>query len=581
MGLIDSFNSLFDDSANTVKKTGVLDELPELELQMDDQELLALAKSWEERYKPYEAEVKKRQDRNKDYWKGKHLANKFDDKAMVDNLIFEALETFLPLATKKNPEPFVRGDESEESQALAKTVQNILIYHADRLRMKLRLKMVTRDWAIKLIGVKKIGWDEVANDFTSEVRKPENFIFDTEGTINCDMEYTGAYIGERMSAKASELIIRFPQKEAFIKNKVENKLGTTVKYIEWWSCNPAEYVFWQCDNEILGKAMNPHWNYPEETVEVDEYGTESPAEKLGKNHFTTQKAPYIFLGGVYNTGNHPHDETSLIEQAIPMQDLVDKRQKQIDANVDSMNPGLIVSLAGAGMTQSQATDATEAYRKGGTVCIPNGSPTDAIYQPVPPGLPADVFNQLADTREELRNIFGTRGSSPSGTVAEQTATGKQIVREQDSDRIGGGITEYLEQFADAEFNWMVQMMMVYYDETHTAAIVGAEKSMEYIALSSEDMTSKLTVSVKEGSLIPDSDMEKADQAQLLLTQGNIDPITAFDRMGFSNPKETAERTYMWKADPSLLFPELGAQIAEKQQQEQMNQMAMQQQLAPK
>lgn len=576
MGLINAFNSLFTDKSNEAKPSaGVLDELPELELNMQDSDLIALSGKWEERYKPYETEVKKRQDKNKDYWKGKHEANKYDSKAQVDNLIFEALETFLPLATKKNPEPFVRGDESEESQALAKTVQNMLIYHADRLRMKLRLKMVCRDWAIKLIGVKKHGWSEVENDIVSEVRKPENMIFDTEGTINCDMEYTGRYLGERMSAKASELIERFPNKEEFITKKVEGKLGTTVQYTEWWACNPADYMFWKCDGEILGKAMNPHWNYEEEKPQIDEYGTEVMVKVPGRNHFNTPKAPYTFLGGVYNTGDSPHDETSLIEQSIPMQDIINDRQKQIKLNIASMNPGLIVSLAGAGMNEDQATRATEAYRGGGTVCIPNGSPTDAIYQPVPPGLPGDVFSQLADTREELRNVFGTRGSSPSGTVNEQTATGKTIVREQDSDRIGGGITEYLEQFADAEFNWYLQLMAVYYDETHTAAVVGAEKAMEYISLSSADLVSKLTVSVKEGSLIPDSDLEKSVEAKDLLSQGNIDPITAFDRMGFSNPRETAERTFTWKADPGLLFPEKDAEIKAREQQTMMNQLAMQ------
>lgn len=577
MGLIGAFNSLFDDSANTVKKTvGVLDELPELALDMPDEELLALSAQWEKRYQPYETEIKKRQEKNKSYWKGKHESNKFNDKGIVDNLIFEAIETFLPLATKKNPEPFVRGNESEQSQVLAKTVQNMLVFHADRLRMKLRLKMVARDWAIKLIGVKKMAWDEVANDFTSEVIKPESMIFDVDGSINCDMEYTGKYLGQRMSDTASDLIARFPEKEKFIKDKVEGKLGTMVHYIEWWACNPANYMFWQCEKEILGKAKNMHWNYETERNEVDEYGNETPVKVPGKNHFNTPKAPFIFLGGVYNTGDSPHDETSLIEQSIPMQDLINKRQMQIEANVDSMNPGLIISLSGAGMTEAQATDATEAYRKGGTVCIPTGSPTDAIYQPVPSGLPGDVFQQLADTREELRNSFGVRGSSPSGTVAEQTATGKTIVREQDSDRIGGGLTEYLEQFADAEFNWFLQMMYVYYDEAHTGAVVGPEKAMEYLTLSSQDLNQKLMVSVKEGSLIPDSDADKAQESKDLLVQGNIDPITAFDRMGYSNPRETAERTFLWKSDPGLLFPELDAQIKAREQEQLMNQQVIRQ-----
>lgn len=574
MGLIDAYNSLFADSPNKVHTPGVLDELPELELEMDDKELVQLADQWEKRYMGYEVGIKKRQERNKDYWKGKHFANKYDDTAQVDNLIFESLETFLPLATKKNPEPFVRGDESEESKLLAKTVQNILIFHADRLRLKLRMKRMTRDWALKLIGVMKHGWSETENDITTEVIKPENIIFDTEGYINDDMEYTGKYLGERKSDQASNLIARFPQKESFITKKVEGKLGTNITYTEWWNCNPSEYVFWKLDNEILGKAKNPHWNYDQEGPSNDENGNEIQKTTPGKNHFSQPKSPYTFIS-MFNTGDGPHDETSLIEQAIPNQDLINKRQKQITLNADSMNGGMVVSLERSGLNEDQATDVTEALRKGGTIVIPSGSPQDAIHRDQAPALPADIYQQLSDTREELRNIFGTRGSSPSGTVAEQTATGKTIVREQDSDRIGGGITEYLEQVADATFNWWVQLMMVYYDTEHRASIVGAEKSMQFEVISSKSFTSKLTVSVKEGSLIPDSDFENAGTAKDLAAKGDIDPITLFDKLGYSDPMKSAERLYMWKSDPGLLFPAIDQQIKARQQEQMIQQQAAQ------
>ena len=575
MGLIDAFSSLFSDNTNKVKETtGVLDQLPELALDTPDEDLIALSDLWEKRYQPYEAEVKKRQDRNKDYWKGKHFANKQNDKAQVDNLIFEALETFLPLATKKNPEPFVRGDNSEEGQALAKNVQVMLTFHADRLRMKLRLKRTTRDWALKLIGVQKHGWDETQNDITSEVIRPENIIFDPDGTINDDMEYTGKYIGEKMSDTASNLIARFPNQTKYITKKVDKKIGTVVNYTEWWSCNPAEYVFWKLDKLILGKTKNPHWNYENPQTVTDQYAAQTVQMVPGKNHFNAPKAPYTFLGGVYNTGDHPHDETSLIEQAIPNQDLVNKRQMQIDKNADSMNGGVVVSQERSGLTNDQATEVTEALRAGGTVVIPRGAANEAIYRDQAPSLPGDIYQQLSDTREELRNIFGTRGSTPSGTINEQTATGKTLVREQDSDRIGGGVTEYLEQFADAQFNWWVQLMMVYYDEPHAASVIGKERAMEYVSLKGSDLVSKLTVSVKEGSLIPDSDTDRANEAVELAKMNDIDPISLFDRLGFSDPKQAAERLYMWRADPSMLFPEIGAQIQEKQDA-QMAQQAQQ------
>lgn len=580
MGILDGFFSLSDDT-NKSKTTGQgqIDLVPELQLEMDDQELVDLAENWEAKYKGYEAKIKKLQDENENYWLGKQFDGGSEGRPMMDNIIYEAVETYRALATKKNPEPFVRGDDTAEGQAIAKTTQQMLVFHADRLRMKIQLKTVILHKELYLLGYVKHGWDEVEEDFSTKPRRPQHLILDGDCFVDEQMEYTGKYIGERMQDTATNLINRFPSKKDYIEKRVNGKLGTMLDYTEWWANNPAEYVFWKLDKVILGKAKNPHWNYDETETVVDEYGQEVPQEVKGLNHFKSPKAPYTFLSTL-NLGLQPHDKTSNIGQNLANQDIINKRNIQIDRNADSMNPGLIVSLERAGMNQSQAEDVTAAYRAGGTVCIPTGSPQEAIYQPTPPSLPPDLFNQLADKRESLRNIYGVRGSTPSGTVNEQTATGKTLIREQDSDRIGGGVTEYLEQFADHVFNWWTQMMYVHYTDRHYAAVVGAEKTMEYISIQNTDFIGKLMVSVKEGSLIPDSDQEKALESRELLAQGNIDPITAFDRMGYANPKETAERTYLWKAAPDMLFPELGQAVKASQMQEQMDQMALQEQVQP-
>ena len=480
----------------------------------------------------------------------------------MDNIIYEAVETFRSLATKKNPEPFVRGDNTEEGRALAKSVQQMLIFHADRLHLKLKLKTAILYHELYLLAYAKHGWDEVEDDITTSIRRPQNLILDPTATVNEEMEYTGKYIGEPMDASARELIERFPSKKEYITKKVNGKLGTTVKYTEWWSNNPSKYVFWKMDKVILGKAKNPHWNYEETKKTIDEFGNENLELVPGVNHFRSPKAPYTFFATL-NLGVQPHNVTSNIGQNLSNQDIINKRNRQIDRNADSMNGGLIVSGERSGLNKNQATDATEALRSGGTIFIPSGSASEAVYRDQAPALPPDVYNQLADKRESLRNIYGVRGSSPSGTINEQTATGKTIVREQDSDRIGGGISEYLEQFADHIYNWMTQLMYVYYEETHSGSIIGAERSLEYISLSKKELNMRLTVSVKEGSLIPDSDIDRANEAIELAKLNTIDPISLFDRLGFSNPKESAERLYQWRVSPDILFPETGRILEQK------------------
>src|SRR3990167_8723700 len=188
---------------------------------------------------------------------------------------------------------------------------------------------------------------------------------------------------------------------------------------------------WKFEKTILLKKKNPHWNYDKTESEefIDDYGTavSEPVETKGTNHFNVPKMPYSFLS-VLNLGDQPMDKTSLIGQNLANQDRINKRDKQIDKNADRMNGGLVVSLARAGLTKEQASGVTRALRKGGVVCIPDGSPREAIDQYNPVGLPADVFNDRNDTRVRMRDIFGVSGSSQAGLKGEETVRGKIMSR---------------------------------------------------------------------------------------------------------------------------------------------------------
>src|SRR3972149_1409946 len=535
---------------------GILDGLEELRLDMDDKELIELKNTWlKKREKNYQKKETKQKE-NEKYWKGEHFESakvEETDRSMVDNVIFEAVETFLPIASKKNPDPTVRTDNTKEGMDLSKKVQSMLVYQADIQHLKLKLKKVVRFWALYLLGVVKISWSVKENDIFTKAIRPQKLIFDPDGTINEDMQYDGEYLGEYKSEIASTLVRRFQKKADFIKNIVGGKMGSRIQYIEWWT---NDILFWTLKEEVLGKVRNPHWNYNEEEIIYDEYGLDTGAKKIlvGKNHFNNPKIPYVFLS-IFNLGKHPFDDTSLIGQNLANQDVINKRQAQIDKNVDGMNGGWIVSGEKSGLTQEQATVAIEAARQGGGLLIAQGDPNEAVVETKASGLPGDVFNHLGDTRNELRNIFGTRGSTPQGTIDEQTVGGKMIVKEQDSSRIGGGISEYLEQFCDQVFNWWVQMMYVYYDEIHVSSIIGNDRAMQYSQLSNTDFNRKLLVSVKEGSMLPKDELFLASQAMELGGRNLIDPITLYDRLDFPNPQESAERLYVWQNAPQLLFPE--------------------------
>lgn len=555
-------------------ETGISELLPELELSMTDDELIKLSQDWMKKWKAYSPAIETAQKENENYWLGNQFTASNDKRKLVDNVIFESLETFLPIATRPKADPLVESDNTEEGIALADKVRKMLIYISDTLSFNLKMKQVTRNWALYMLGAMKVGWSMQEDDISCAVVRPQKLILDPDATIE-ECEYRGYYIGEILQGMASELVARFPKKADYIKTKVNNQMGTTVSYIMWTT---DDYVFWTIDKEVLAKDKNPHWNYATKEpakLSVDEYGEEilvPETEVPGNNHFKYPKKPYIFLS-IFNLGKQPHDETNLIKQNLPLQDLINKRLLQIDQNADNANGGIAVS--GDAFTEEQASKIAKVRRKGGTLWIPTGDVNNAVKDLPAQPLPTFVYESLMDYRNELRNIFGTRGSTPQGTIKEQTLGGKQIIKGQDADRIGGGVSTYLEQFSDKVMNWFVQLMYVYYDEPHSASVLGKEKSSEYISIVNSDFSSKLLIGVKEGSMIPHDPVNQRSEAVELWAQSAIDPITLFDRLEFPNPRESAKQLYLWQADPIQLFPDLFAaqqqQMAVEQAQAQVDQ----------
>jgi len=221
----------------------------------------------------------------------------------------------------------------------------------------------------------------------------------------------------------------------------------------------------------------------------------------------------------------------------------------------------VVSLERSGLTESQAKNVTQALRDGGTIAIPSGSPQEAIMRTTVPPLPGDVFNQLIDMRSRMRDIFGTRGSSPAGVQSETTVRGKILSRGLDTDRIGGGITEFLEQLADNMYNWMVQLLYVY--DADYQFVTGAEPP-------------KIEISVKEGSLLPKDSTTIANQAIELSVQGKLSTIDLYKRLEYSNPEELAANVWLEANAPELLYqnsPLVQQAIQMKQQAAQVQQQA--------
>ena len=550
-------NKASGETTNETEQGVVSEKLPELKLDMENSALADLTQSWESIWNKSDVKAKwiTQSEDNEKYWLGNHF-NRPDgvtkNRPIADNAIFESLETYLPKITRRNPEPMVALAQSEVSEneqetkakeEFTKDLQKELGDIADELKLRLKLKKSARHWAIYLVGAAKLGWDMNRDMPTVKIVRAKKLILDPDATVDED-GYTGEYIGEYRKLQAGIMIKMLEGIGAeenavkLIKDLVKADFGTEIQFIEWWT---DQYMCWTIGKEVLLKKKNPHWNYDSQTPgesEVDEYGNEQmgePQDVVGVNHFPVPKIPFLLLS-VFNLGKQPVDDTSLIGQNLSNQDRINKRGKQIDKAADGMNGGVVVSLARSGLTQQQAKGVTKALKDGGVVAIPDGTPDEAIKRMVSPGLPNDVYNDLVDTRRRLSDIFGTSGLSPSGVSKEKTVRGKYQVENMDTDRIGGGITEYLEQFADDIYNWFVQLLYVYDDK--------------YVGIQTKP---KVVISVKEGSLLPKDSTTLANQAIELAGAGKMSVIDLYKKLDYSNPEELAANVWLEVNAPEVLY----------------------------
>ncbi len=527
-----------------------------LTVDVKDEELIKITALWNQDWKVYWASEEKLVKEAEQYWMGRQynsIEYQNTKRPIVDNLIFESLETFLPEATKQNAEPVVMADNSPEGQALSKNIKITLQFLADKLRLRLKLKRQTRYWSIYKLGALKVGWSPDLKEIFTDVVLTNKLVLDPNATIEDGGIYTGEYIGEKKEATAQKLTEMFPSKKDVIEKEADGEMGRKLAYTEWWT---SELLFFTLGQVVLEKYRNPHWNYDEETETVDEFGNPMPQTIPGSNHFASPQMPYVFLS-VFNLGKHPLDDTSLILQNLANQDRINSTMKQIVRNVRKMNGGS--AFASESFTKEEAREAQEALDNGDGVWVPTGDINMAFKPYAGTPLPADVFNHLADMRSELRNIFGVKGSSAQGIQQEDTVRGKIITSQKDASRIGGGISEYIEQSADRTFNWWVQLMFVYYDEPHYAAVLGTAKAQETIALHNAQLSQyigDLLVSVKEGSMLPKDDVAKANQAIELASAQLLSPIDLYDALDFPDPKETAKNLFLWQTMPQALFPDL-------------------------
>ncbi len=91
-------------------------------------------------------------------------------------------------------------------------------------------------------------------------------------------------------------------------------------------------------------------------------------------------------------------------------------------------------------------------------------------------------------------------------------------------------------------------MFVHYDEEHYVASAGTVSGMELVTIKNDRFPgiTNLTITVKEGSLIPKDPLTQRNEAIDLWSANAIDPLTLYKKLDVPNPQEATNQLILWQ-----------------------------------
>lgn len=547
------------------EETGLVDELPVLALDVPDKELIENFKRWENDAKSYWNDPKgynleARRKKNDRYWRGIQID---EDKLYsyqipyIQNELFIATETITAYTTSSDPSAEVLPeDETTQSKVMAESLEWGLNVHSEKFKLGQKINQVERNMYLKYLGVIKLYWDDTAEDIVPRVIEPENIVVDK----GCRMGENPLFICETCTATVQQIFNLFPEKkDAFMKSigrvRCSSKLESSVyAYKEVWFTEitnegEIECVAWYINDLLLGKSKNPNFLYDGDGVQLT-------------NFLPKPMKPYIFFNYM-NSGAHLIDETSPFEQAIPLQDALNKRGRQIMENADTAN-SILVFKSGA-ISSDEAENITRDPNQILLLQTQGDQPVNSAFGEITPHLlPNYVINDKQDIKNAIHSIMGTpsqfRGDNDerSGTLGGDNMIKNQATGRQDA------IIKALEQGLDEYYKLLTQMMKVWYKDTKKFACRDNDGKFVFVELNREKIPDVAWVKVEHGTTQKKDKNREEQIAMNLASLGLIDPYNLFKDLGMKNADQRYDTLVKFKMSPDSLSTELRAEMQNRQ-----------------
>lgn len=551
-----------------------------------------------------------RQDRNKDYAMGKQWDDSTKAKGEVSpymhNIFYESIETNISIAFSNIPHMGMKA--ARNAPNAIKDAEDLVTVFRDEMKSKNELSVMDtayRHVPVHLIGAIKPFWNPELlpdGDYDFTFIHPKFLIIDKDANSLDTTKHK--ILGHLFPISLEEIAMRFPRKEKAVAKKIGVDLNdkttkeawaTVVKaaeyYIDWYEKDGNKWkkvlgFVWKYESIILGKMKDPNWDWEGKehlfTYDFDKMSKQRAKpedmqnallhqqqmqgqmngqpvppemqlpqnmrkEKLYNNYFKQHRKPLILIG-MNQWGETVYDATSFIEQGIPLQDHVNIRGKQI-SQIASRARGKDIFSTASGLKKKDIENLD--LRDPNTDLLVKGNPSE-VHEHIPGEQPDQALFQDQELNESrLFSMLGTNATT-RGQQDKNTKSSKQAQTLKSSDY---GRVDYMakhlvnypfEQMAE----WKMQFIKVRYTVEHYKSVLGPEGETTYYRIHQDIIQDGMQPQITMSSV--DKMMRKQDafmKAKIKI----IDPLTFFEDIDDPNPKQRAERWYMFTKNPDLWY----------------------------
>jgi hypothetical protein len=488
--------------------------------------------------------LKERRKRNARYVVGDHWydVSGATDIPYVQNEIFTAEQVISAYVTGNLPEVEVLpATDTPESRRFAANIQSMLIHHAQEHGLQAILCNVVLSLLNDYIAVIELEWDPNCGEFGDIVpkyRDPKNIIADKRAKLGDNpgfWSFTNQNTAEELSAK-------FPKAADKIRNKVGDKMQSIITWRSVWVTvyiegKPVEAYTAYFDEIVLAKHKSPNWIYDEEIEETTNYLTESKKPILSFNYI--------------NDGTHVIDRYGPIDQVIPLQLMIDRIGRQIQKGVAHSSPVLVFNKKALPKPAADQVKGSPWEK-----ILVDAKDVRTAYGVIQADqVPAFVVNEINRLAASLHEIFGTPPQMRGDSNNNQTATQDLMARNQAQGR-QDLLVRAIDRGLDSYFNYLLQMMKVYYTEDHFASMLGEDGRYNFVALNRSKIEDGVKVRIKPGSTVPMDKGRLSAVGLQLAEMGKISLLSLYEFLDVPNPGKHVERVLKEQIDPTVTIEDI-------------------------